>query len=76
MTREEIRADIEAKHEKRTEAVMRTIGNAPDVLSARERLCQALSVLPGVSADPDTMPDIMLYVDLYVQRKEDLDKRV
>lgn len=76
MTREEIRKELVLKNQRRTEAVMRTIGNAPDVLSARERLCQALSVLPGVSADPDTMPDIMLYVDLYVQRKEDLDKRV
>lgn len=75
MNREQVAAEIEAKHQRRTAAGQRTIGNAPDVLSAREAFRQAVSGLPGVSADPDTVPDIMFFADCLVQRKEQLDTR-
>lgn len=75
MNRDQVLADVEARHRRRTEGVRRVLGNAPDVLSARDRLRDVIRALPGVSDDPDTVADIMFYVDLYVQRKEQLDAR-
>lgn len=75
MNRDQVFADVEARHRRRTEGVRRAIGNAPDTLSARDTLRDVIRALPGVSDDPDTVPDIMFYVDLYVQRKDQLDKR-
>lgn len=71
--RKKIFEDVRLKHERRTDAVRRTIGHAPDVLSARDRLRIGVSELPGVSGDPDTVSDIMLFVDQFVQRKKQLD---
>jgi len=68
MNREEVAADVDARHARRTEAARRTIAHAPDIMSAREALRQAVSALPGVSADPDTVPDIMSFVDQFVSR--------
>jgi len=76
MNREEVAVDVAAKHERRTEAVRRSIYRSPDILSAREQLRHALSALPGVSVDTGTISDIMLYVDTFVHRKEQLDGRV
>lgn len=68
MNRDQVFADVAAKHARRTEAARRTIAHAPDIMSAREALRQAVSALPGVSADPDTVPDIMSFVDQFVSR--------
>ena len=68
MSRDQVFADVAAKHARRTEAARRTIAHAPDIMSAREALRQAVSALPGVSADPDTVPDIMSFVDQFVSR--------
>lgn len=73
MNREEVRADVEARHVRRTAGVRRALLSAPDTLSARDRLRDVIRALPGVANDPDTLADIMFYVDLYVQRKEQLD---
>jgi hypothetical protein len=75
MNREEVAADVAAKHERRTEAVRRSIYRSPDILSAREQLRQGLSSLPGVSGDTRTIEDMMLFVDTYVHQKEELDTR-
>jgi hypothetical protein len=64
------------KHERRTADVRRALVNAPDILSAARTLREAVSALPGVSADPDTVADIMDYVDAYMYRKEQLDGQV
>lgn len=76
MNREEIQTDMDKRREEWTESVRRTLGNAPDVLSARSRVKDIVSALPGVSADPDTVPDIMLTVDFYVHQLEQLGLRV
>ncbi len=68
MNRDQVALDVEIRHERRTEAVRRTVTDAPDVLSAREALRRGLSALPGVSDDPRTMTDIMLFVDTYMIR--------
>lgn len=75
MNRDQVFADVEARHQRRTAGVRRALLSAPDTLSARDRLRDVIRALPGVSDDPDTVPDIMFYVDLYVQRKDQLDKR-
>jgi hypothetical protein len=75
MNRDQVLADVETRHRRRTEGVRRAIGNAPDTLSAHDTLRDVIAALPGVSGDPDTVADIMFYVDLYVQRKEQLDGR-
>jgi hypothetical protein len=74
MTRDQVFTEVEIKHERRTEAVRRTIVHAVDILSAREHLRQGVSALPGVSDDPDTVADIMDFVDHFVMRKEQLDE--
>lgn len=73
MNRDEVFASVTAKHDRRTAGVRRTLMNAPDILSGRRYLRDAVSALPGVSNDPDTVADIMDFVDHYVQRKEQLD---
>jgi hypothetical protein len=75
VNRDQVFAEVETKHDRRTSAGRNSIGNAPDVLSAREAFRQAVSSLPGVSADPDTVADIVFFADCLVQRKEDLDLR-
>lgn len=76
MNRDEVFASVTAKHDRRTAGVRRTLMNAPDILSAARTLREAVSALPGVSADPDTVADIMDYVDAYMYRKEQLDGQV
>lgn len=73
VTREETAAEIAAKHERLSESVRRTIMSGVSVLAAREWLKVGILTLPGVSADPDTIADIMDFVDHFVQRKEQLD---
>lgn len=73
MNRDQVFADVEARHQRRTAGVRRALMSAPDVLSGRDRLRDVIAALPGVSNDPDTVADIMFYVDLYTQRKEQLD---
>lgn len=72
MNREEVAADVAAKHERRTQSVRRTILYADDRQAAREWLRAGLLTLPGVSADSDTITDIMLFVDTYVSKIEEL----
>lgn len=76
MNREEVTAAVIQKSERRTEDARRFIGNAPDTLSAREAFRQAVSSLPGVSDDPDTVADIVLFADFLINRKEQLDRTV
>lgn len=73
--REKIFEEVDAKHVRRTEAVRRTIQRSPDVLSARQSLREGILTLPGVSADPRTIEDVMFFVDSFVHRKEELDRR-
>jgi hypothetical protein len=75
MNRDQVFADVEARHQRRTASVRLALMTAPDVLSGRDRLRDVIRALPGVSDDPDTVADIMFYVDLYVQRKDQLDGR-
>jgi hypothetical protein len=70
MNREEVAADVAAKHARRTEAVRRTIEQAPDTVSAREWLRAGILTLSGVSVDKDTITDIMSFVDQYTERRE------
>ena len=72
-SRELAAAAAQAKHDRRTSAGRQSIGNSPDVLSAREAFRQAVSGLPGVASDPDTVADIVFFADCLVQRKEQLD---
>lgn len=74
MNREEVSGEADTKHTRKIEAVRRTIMSGLSVLAAREWLRAGILTLPGVSADPDTIADIMDFVDHYVQRKEQLDK--
>jgi hypothetical protein len=75
MNRDQVFSDVDAKHARRTEAVRRTIVRSPDVLSARQQLRDGILTLPGVSGDPRTIEDIMSFVDQFVQKKEELDRR-
>lgn len=73
--RDQVFASVETRHERRTEGVRRAICSAPDILSAHARLRDVILALPGVSVDPDTVADIMFYVDLYVSRRDQLSGR-
>jgi hypothetical protein len=75
MNRQQVTADVEERHQRRTSGVRRVIASAPDTASARDRLRDVIHALPGVSADPHTVPDIMFYVDLYVSRRDQLSGR-
>ncbi len=64
---------LTARHDRRVSGVRVAIGRAPDTQSAREAFRQAVSDLPGVSGDPDTVADILHYADCLIVRKQELD---
>lgn len=66
MNREQVREEIEAKRDRRTAGVLRSIRTTSTVTDAREQLRRGVSGLPGVSGDPDTVTDIMFFVDTFL----------
>jgi len=66
MNREEVAADIAAKHERRMDNAQKWIKNSDSVLDARTKLSDAVRALPGVSKDTDTIMDILTLVDTFV----------
>jgi hypothetical protein len=67
-TRDEVFADTVARNARRRADACRVIGDAPTASEARSELKRAVRTLPGVADDPDTVEDILRYVDIYVSR--------
>lgn len=65
MTREEVFQSVTDKHERRMDSRVRMILVEDSVLGARAKLEMAVRALPGVSSDPDTVPDILRLMDTY-----------
>lgn len=64
-SRDEVFQSVTDKHTRTMDNLHRTIQNADTVLSARDALEAAVRSLPGVSSDPDTVPDILNLMDSY-----------
>ena len=64
-SRDRVFQDVTDKHARRMSAAVRAILAEDSVLGARTKLERAVRALPGVSADPDTVPDILRLMDIY-----------
>ncbi len=72
MTREEIMQAVADNHDKRMDRVCKTITDTDSLMDARLALETAVRMLPGVSVDPVTVPDILRYMDTYIEHLDSL----
>jgi hypothetical protein len=66
LSRDRAAQDSKDRHDLRMAALRLQIRNAGDIQSARTALIEAVLSLPGVSADPVTVPDVTVLVDTFM----------